>query len=206
MPNSIKKYISSESDLYDRIKKGEEIAFEQFFRKYYPRLKAFAVRLTMNGDLAEDLVQDIFLSLWENHQNIDPNKSLKSWFFLSLRNNCLNYLRKQKTEQRYLDFLSFQNKSQELFLDSSMEEWEIEALKNKQINQIAGIIETLPPQCRKVFEMSRFKKIKNHEIAQELGISVRTVETHISQAIKVINKQMKSKSVLLMLAILLLFN
>lgn len=191
--------------LYFLIKQGDEKAFERFFHLYYPRLKAFAFRLIADKDTAEDLVQEVFVSLWENRRQINLDKSLKSWIFLSLRNNSLNFLRRQKTEQKYLDYLSFQNSSQELFLSSFLEDHEIELLKNQAVQQVMEIIEHLPVQCRKVFEMSRFGKIKNQDIASELDISIRTVETHISNAIKSIKKQIKSNPIALTLVIALLF-
>ncbi|MDP4183666.1 MAG: RNA polymerase sigma-70 factor [Bacteroidota bacterium] len=185
--------ICIEPTLFQQIKNGDIMAYELFFRKYYLRLKTLAFRIIQDEDISNDLVQDIFLILWENRTQIDETRSLKSWIFLSLRNNCLNYIRKQKTEQRYLDYVTFQNKSQELFLNNFLEENEKEALKNEMINEVLSIVNTLSPQCKRVFEMSRFQRMKNKEISEMLDISVRTVEKHISNAMMILSDKMRSK-------------
>lgn len=192
--------------LQSRIKEGDIEAFELFFRRYYPRLKLFATRLVGDENCAEDFTQDTFFLLWENRETIKENGNLKSWIFLSLRNHCLNYLKKQKIQQRYVEYASYENSSQELFLTNFLEEDEIIKLKSAMLQEVHQIIETLPPQCKKVFELSRFQKLKNKEISEQLNISIKTVEKHISHAMKILRKEMHTRSFIFLLLFRIFFN
>ncbi|MDP4185959.1 MAG: RNA polymerase sigma-70 factor [Bacteroidota bacterium] len=185
--------------LGSRIKNGDTKAFEYFFRKYHPRLRLFAFRIIDNFDVADDIIQDIFSTLWENRESINEDRNLKSFIFMSLRNQCLNYIKRQKVEKKYIEFATYQNISQELFLINFLEENEIEQLKGSMIREVQSIMETLSPQCKKVFELSRFEKLKNKEIAEKLGLNIKTVEKHISNAMKVIRQEMHHRSYLMFL-------
>ncbi len=192
--------------LQRRIKEGDIEAFELFFRKYYPRLRLFTIRLVGDEACAEDFVQDTFSLLWENRGTINESGNLKSWIFLSLRNHCLNYLKKQKVQQRYLEYATYENSSQELFLTNFLEEDEITKLKSALLQEVHQIIETLPPQCKKVFELSRFQKLKNKEIAELLNINIKTVEKHISHAMKILRREMHNRPFILLMIFRIFFN
>ncbi|MCL3781262.1 RNA polymerase sigma-70 factor [Prolixibacteraceae bacterium JC049] len=194
--------IHSNENLAIAIRAGQTFAFEYIFRKYYPRLKLFALRLLKDEIIAEDIIQDIFAKLWENRVDLDPNKQLQSFLFKSTRNACLNHLKHQDVEQQYLHALLYENTSQELFLINFLEEEELKQLQEEMMKEIRDILNSLSPQCRKAFELSRFNQLKNKEVAEVMQLNIKTVEKHIAKAMKTIKKELKTKPFLFTLFLL----
>ncbi|MEM6804582.1 MAG: RNA polymerase sigma-70 factor [Bacteroidota bacterium] len=150
--------------------------FETLFKSHFAFLVNFARQFVDDIDTAQDLTQKVFITLWEKRADIDPKQSIKSYLFTAVRNRCLNYIRDQK-------------KYRSKVLDIEMADFEVaieedhfgeEELKQK----IEAALSSLPEKCRLVFEMSRFQQMKYKEIAEELEISQKTVEAHMSKAIK----------------------
>ena len=181
-----------EEILIERLKDGDETAFELLFRFYYAGLVVFASQFTFDKEESEDIVQDFYIRLWEKRSNLRTADSLKSYFFQSVKNSCLNFLKHQKIkEQSINDLLSLSEKSllydPNLYIASELQE------------KVKRCIDTLPDRNREVFKMSRFDGLKNEEIAEKLNISKRTVETHISNSIKILKTQLKDYAGLLFL-------
>lgn len=157
--------------------------FEQLFREHFAPLCHFAAQFVQDTDSARDITQKVFIKLWENREHIDPQKSIRSYLYTSVRNRCLNYLRDQKKfRSQILDVEAMEGV---LFFEEDNP-----GLSDLE-DQIARALESLPDKCRQVFELSRFQDKKYKEIAEELNISEKTVEAHMSKALKILKEQLK---------------
>lgn len=173
-----------EKDLIIRLKNGDQTAFELLFHFYYPGLVMYASQFTANSEDAEEIVQDFFVRFWEKHKQLVPCNSLKNYFFSSVKNGSLDFLKHQKIEKEYVNEMIELSKHHlaydtDLFVSSELQE----TLKRG--------IDLLPDKCREIFMMSRIQGLKNEVIAAELNISKRTVETQISKALKVLRIELK---------------
>ena len=157
--------------------------FEDLFRKNFTHLCNFAVQYVADHDTAKDITQKVFINLWENREKIDIQQGVLSYLFTSVKNRSLNYLRDSKRyRSRILDL-----DCGDIELPQQEANMEIEDLKVR----IASALEKLPEKCRLVFEMSRFEDKKYREIAAELGISQKTVEAHMSKAMRSLRDHLK---------------
>ena len=154
---------------------------EQLFRQYYKILRAYSFRFVNDWNVAEDIVQDVFVALWNNREGIEPGGAIKSYLFKSVYNRSLNYLTsKTYTEEDsveqfvgQLDALQTQDCNQENML-----------LMKELQSEIDAFIDSLPVQVKKVFRLSRIYGLKTREIAEQLQLSPKTVEKHITRALK----------------------
>ncbi|NVK84770.1 MAG: RNA polymerase sigma-70 factor [Cytophagia bacterium] len=171
--------MSSDQDtaLQQRLSRGDETAFQETFELYFKVLVLFATKFSLDKETAEDLVQDVFVKLYEQKERLQFHSSLKAFLYQSVRNRCIDMIRSSKTREKHhmeikagaeLEGLN----SEDLMLQSELEE------------KIYHSIGQLPEQCQIIFKMNRFEGKKNQEIAEELNISKRTVETQISKALK----------------------
>lgn len=182
---------NNDSELLYRLKHDGEIAFKVIFNKYYSRLYYFILEFILVDDQAENIVQDTFCTLWIKRNELKDDSNLSAYLFTVAKNNCLYRLRDQRYRQRLFTSIPFSRDEIDLnaevldALDSSAETFmEIDSI-------IAGTMEELPPQCKRIFLMSRFEEKKNREIAEELNISVKVVEKHISKALKKFRESLK---------------
>jgi RNA polymerase sigma-70 factor (ECF subfamily) len=153
-------------------------AFEALFRDYFKPLTGFALKFTGDLDSAKEIVHDVFVKLWEKREEIDLEKAVKSYLYTSVNNRCLNFIRDNKKFDRN-EFALEKNTEQAFSTDESIETIEMRSIIEKSL-------ESLPPKCREVFLMSRNENLKYQEIADKLKISIKTVEAHISKAMKVL--------------------
>jgi RNA polymerase sigma-70 factor, ECF subfamily len=161
-----------------RIKRGDEQAFELLYRKFYPRLCAFANKFLNDPEASQEIVQDVFTKIWECREDINPEDSLKSYLFKIAQNMSINSLRRKKVESRYIEIYKL------VYIDK-FEPSVIESLLAKELDEnIIKSIEHLPQQCRKIFELSRSEGLKYKEIAETLNISIKTVEAQMSKAFR----------------------
>ena len=160
------------------IKGGDEKSFEVFFRTNHTRLCAFANKYLNDQEKAKEVVQDAFAKIWEGRLEINPEDSLKSYIFKITQNLCLNLLQREKVESKYVDIYKIAYGQGNEF--SAQESLLIQELEER----ISQSIEKLPTECRKVFEMSRFKGCKYKEIASISNLSIKTVEAQMSKALR----------------------
>ena len=164
------------------LRSGRESAYEQLFSEYYKPLSLFAVRFVTDLETAKEIVQDLFVSLYENRKSLLITTSLRSYLYQSVRNRCLNHIKHLQMDRRHLENLKLNQESSE-DLEATIEKGELEA-------RIFQIISDLPPRCQDIFKKSRVNGMKNIEIAEHLDISIRTVETQISNALKVLREKL----------------
>ena len=157
----------------------DQSSFEEHFRQYFPPLMAFARKILVDEDDAREVVHKVFINLWEKREEIDLSVSLKSYLFTSVHNSSLNVIRDRKkfSGDEVPDIAS------EVDIEAQMDAMELEG-------QIMKVIAELPEKCKEVFEMSRFEGLKYNEIAEKLGISVKTVENQMSKALKVLREKL----------------
>jgi len=155
--------------------------FEFIFKKYYQRLCFYARKFVDDDTIAKDIVQDVFMNLWDSNEIIQMEIVLRAYLFKSVFNRCLNHLGHKKMADRHHEKINRELRQLEIdyYNSSDNQEHSLFELELK----IDTAIESLPPQCRNVFEMSRFRGLKNREIAEELDISIKVVEKHISKAL-----------------------
>lgn len=170
---------NTEKEIIGLIQKGSLYAYELIFRRYYVSLCGFATRFVHQPEIAEEIVQNVFLKLWERRATLSIETSLKSYLFRAIYNGCNNHLVHTKVKNKYLSL------AQDAALrQQSLSDPVLDSLTYKELDEsITQSIEALPEECKRIFKMSRFDGLKYAEIADQLGISIKTVETQISRAL-----------------------
>lgn len=186
---------TKEIHLLDQLKKGNEQAFDEIFGQYYKGLVVFSTGVLKDKDLAEEVVQDLFVKLWENRKKTTLKISLKAYLFRAVYNNSVK-VAKQKL--KFINEDSISEFESNIEFTNLLEQTELE-------EKIYNSIESLPPQCKKIFKLSRFEELKYREIAEKLSISIKTVENQISKALKQLEKSLGSYLKLLVFIILKIF-
>ncbi len=177
--------------LVEAIQNGDEKAFEKIFRKYFQTLKDYAIFYTEEARLAEDMVQDLFLSIWSSRSRLKIHTHLKGYLIRSVHNSCIQYLRHQSVEQRYL-------KNQKLKLEEALLinglffEKGLSALYEKDIHSLLDkATQKLSPKTRKIFFLNRFEHMSNKEIAEKLNLSEKAIEYHLTKSLKILKESLK---------------
>lgn len=166
-----------------------------FFKTYYQPLCNYAYSFIRNRDEAEEIVQSAFLSVWEKRDSLDIKTSLKAYLYTMVRNTSLNVIKHEKIKQRYVgEALAFEERSH----DSVAQK----VLSSELEERIQHAMESLPEQCRLVFKLSRFEELKYSEIANQLNISIKTVENQMGKALKIMREQLKDYLPMLILILL----
>lgn len=163
--------------ILEEISKKNEKVFKNFFDKHYENLVVYANGYLFDKDSSEDIVQEIFIYIWEHAGNLKVETSLKGYLFAMVRNRCLNYLKSIKITDN-LEFLDFNLTliSEHVFNSTSEED------KAIVYHQILKIIDTLPEKMQQIVRMKFLHNYKYAEIAKELKISVNTVKTQLKRA------------------------
>ena len=179
------------------------MALETLFKRFYKPLRAYAFRFVDDKELSEDIVQDVFYELWRRRDTIRfEDESVKSYLFKAVYTHSLNALDKKRQNIYPLD----QNKETDIldqYVSTYMQNSEQSLILKELEDEIRSYINTLPPQCRKIFLLSRSYGLKNREIAEQLGISIKAVEKQISKALYGLKEDLVRKDLypLLVLAV-----
>lgn len=155
--------------------------FEQLYDDYYSGLFAYAHRYVLARNVAEDIVHDVYCSLWENRKNLDFCTSGKSYLYSSVKNRSLNYLKHNDVHSRYEQVMLMDGEPSQFFGGDDFEQ-------NSMEKYVFGEIEKLPPELRDVFILNKMDGLTAKSIAEQSGVSVRTVEGQIARAMKIIKK------------------
>lgn len=157
----------------------DQKSFEKLFRSFFPPLMVFAKKILVDEDDAREVVQQVFISIWEKRQEMDLSTSLKSYLFTSVHNRSLNVIRDRKK----FSAAQVPDVAGDWDVSSIIESMELE-------EKIMEVIHSLPEKCREVFELNRFEGLKYSEIAERLKISPKTVENQMSKALKILREKL----------------
>lgn len=180
--------------LMDRVKNSDQSAYGLLYDKLWERLYIRAFTIIRRKQTAEDIVQEVFIDLWQRRNTI-KNDNIEAYLYRAVQLNAFNHYRNSKNRENILKELLHDRS-----LISNVTEEEISF--NETQKTVLQSIQNLPQKCKKVFEMSRIQGLKNKEISEQLQISTSTVENHITNAIKSI----KSNVVTLLITFLLFLN
>lgn len=183
-------------NLLDRFKAGDQHAFDQLFTQLYPVLRVFAYRIVRDEFTGEDQAQESLVKAWHRRDEFQNYEHLRSFLFTSTRNACLNQIEKQRVKERYESTLS----AAEPIDDSDMLKDMIFA---EVVQRLFAEVDTLPLQCRKVIQMSFQGEKKPQEIADELGISVSTVNSQKMRGLQLLRKKLSDRDFLLAISLLM---
>lgn len=163
---------------------GDENAFEMTFKEHYQALCRYANSFLNDRDEAEEVVQASFLGIWEKRSSLFITTSLKAYLYQAVRNRCLNVIKHEKVKQQHAEH--------EVLMSAYAQESTSDSVLSNELEQRIYIaMQVLPEQCRLVFKLSRFEELKYQEIADQLNISVKTVENQIGKALKIMREQLR---------------
>jgi RNA polymerase sigma-70 factor (ECF subfamily) len=165
------------------IKKGSRETFNQLFEVYYRNLCRFAFTFVKDSDAAEEIVQELFISIWEQRQNLSIRISIRAFLYTSVKNRSINYLRNNKTRIFHEDEFAAEQNSKVENIINYCEQKELKSIVEKAINE-------LPLQCRAIFVMKQKQNLSNKDIAAELNLSVKTVENQMNIALKKLRQKL----------------
>lgn len=171
--------LTDERAVVVRLINGDEEAFCELYAAYKNRLLYFAMKFVKSRDFAEDIFQDAFTAVWQTRRFINPDASFSSFLYTIVRNRILNQMRNLANEDRLKEHILSQAID---YTDNTRNT----ILANDLSNIISSALSQLTPRQREVFELSREAQLSHKEIAESLGISVGTVQEHISSSLKVI--------------------
>jgi len=173
-----------DKQVLETLQLGNESAFEMIFKTYYQPLCRYAYSFLQDKEEAEEVVQSSFINVWEKRNSIAIETSLKSYLYRMVRNACLNVIKHDKIKQQHV--------AHELAVTEATYESVAQKVYATELeSKITEAIKTLPEQCRIVFQLSRFEELKYQEIADQLQISVKTVENHMGKALRLMREQLK---------------
>ncbi|MBO9205441.1 MULTISPECIES: RNA polymerase sigma factor [Niastella] len=168
----------------EQIRAGNETAFDALFTAWYGKLQAYAFSVLQNETLAEEAVQNVFCRLWEKRQQWQVHTSMKAFLYISVYHQCMDGLRRVKRVRKYEHHV----------LQNTAEGLAAPAFGKAELNELEARLQhalsQLPDQCRAIFQLSRYGGMKYREIAEQLGISIKTVEANLCRALKHLRDQL----------------
>jgi len=166
------------------LKAGDLTAFEMLFRTYYQPLCKYAFTFVQDRDEAEEIVQSTFLNIWEKRESLSIHTGIKPYLYAMVRNACLNVLKHEKIKQQHATM-------EMAVAERSVESVARTIMASELETKIYRAMDQLPEQCRLIFKLSRFEELKYAEIAQQLHISIKTVENQMGKALRIMREQLK---------------
>lgn len=195
-PKSLLELKNPPENTFSQLLIADPKAFENLFHEYYDSLCSYAFHFLKEQAGAEEIVQDIFFTLWQKRESLDIKVSLKAYLYQATKNRCLNLIKHIEIRENYKTHNQNVRDERELSLENTMEEMELNTI-------IQEAISSLPKERQKIFRLSRFEDLKYKEIAEELNISIKTVENQMSKALKFLREQLSEYLPILGFALLL---
>jgi len=175
----------SDSHVLQRIVAGDEIAFRALYENNFDRIAKFTFKMCKSEAVTEEIVQDVFLKLWSNRENIGHVNDIEAYLFSIARNKTIDFLRRLAKETNIIHTLSIQQTEIHNVVDEKLNE-------DSLLMLIEGALSCLSPQKRKIFEMSKIQGFSHDEIAETLQLSKSTVKNHLSETLKYLKKYILS--------------
>ncbi|OIV43652.1 RNA polymerase sigma factor [Flavobacterium johnsoniae] len=173
--------------LIGRLRNGDESALTELYNKFWQSLFMSAYNVLKDKELCEDIIQDIFMNIWNNREKLEIHISLKGYMYACARYQVFNQFKKNK-DKIHVEFFDDLDKR---FQHSTPE---TQLMHEELVQQINTIVESLPLKCQLVYKLSREEQLSHKEIAERLDISTKTVENHITKALQVIRLSMGSSA------------
>ena len=184
MPENIENRSRRKADeLFDQVKAGDQKAFEQLFSIYFARLNDFAKNVVRDDVISQDIVQEVFVKVWESSAEIE-SINMEAFLFRLVRNRCIDYIKHIKVVNNRMQEVNISSKYEELYRIDFIGNEPYVLIEQELKAKIERTIQGLPERCREVFIMSRMDGLKNKEIAEKLDINIKNVERHISRAMQ----------------------
>ena len=172
-----------DTDITRRIRQGDVSQFESLFRSSYVSLVRYANTLIKDQDTADEVVQDLFCTIWKEKEKIRIESSLNGYLFRAVHNRCLHLIEHNRVVLRHAEEMASQPEESPESPSDILNYKELQA-------KIASIMERLPERCGQIFYMNRFEGLKYNEIAKKLSVSVKTVEANMGRALKEFRKEL----------------
>jgi RNA polymerase sigma-70 factor (ECF subfamily) len=166
------------------IVQGDEQAFERVFTEWFGRLHAYAFSILKDDALAEEVVQSVFCRIWEKRGGLQVHTSLRAYLYGTVYHECVNWLRQEKNSKTHRSHVL--RSSSQTAAETAAGKTELGQLE-KRLQQA---LDELPDQCRAIFQLSRFGELKYREIADQMGLSIKTVEAQMTKALKLLRKKL----------------
>lgn len=180
-----KKNLALNGELYiKQLVNGSEAAYESLFKTFYTELVMHANKYLQDIELSKEVVQDLFVTIYEKRKHLSISTSLRSYLYRAVQNRCINQINSFKTKEKYAGYVK-----RNVAYDSN--ETEDNLHKTELEHALFEAIRELPPKCAMIFKMNRFEGFTNGEIAERLSLSKRTVETQITKALKLLRVKLK---------------
>ncbi|MGQ7868740.1 RNA polymerase sigma-70 factor [Sunxiuqinia sp. sy24] len=171
-------------------KRGDEQVFKLVYDNNYERIVGFCMQFIPDREEAKNIAQQAFVKLWTNREEVNSINGIRAFLYTAAKTDCLNYLRHEKYK---LNYQKSTLENREKLLDQEiLESFKFDRLEYMELEEmIQNALDKLPEKCRQVFVKSRFEYKKNREIADELGIALKSVESNITRALKILRKELK---------------
>ena len=170
-------------ELFDQVKSGDQKAFELLFSIFFARLNDFARRVVKDDSVSQDIVQDVFVKVWERKAQIE-SLNLEAYLFRLVRNRCIDYIKHLKVVNNQILQIQISSKYEELYRIDFIGNEPYILIEQELKSKIEKTIQGLPDRCREVFILSRMNGLKNKEIAEKLDINIKNVERHLNRALQ----------------------
>ncbi len=183
--------------IIDKLRSGDETFYKSIFYQYYKVLTYFANKYVNDLETSKEIVQELFVKLYEKRYTIKIETSFKSYLFKAVYNSCINHINQTNVREHHHQQIKSLGDDRTDFLDETIHSSELE-------HKIYSEIEKLPLQCKRIFKLNRFEGISNADIAEQLGLSKRTVETQISKALRILRSKLSDVYLLLFMIVVFL--
>jgi RNA polymerase sigma-70 factor, ECF subfamily len=190
--------------LNKKLKQGNPDAFSTLFKEVQPRMSGYCRLFTIDNEQIEDIIQDCFVHLWDKRNNIDLQKSIESYLFVILRNKCLKILKDRQILKNDIPFEDLSVNELQYLYQLDFTEKKEKSLEERLIISLKEAIEELSPKRKEVFIKNKIEGIKQKDIAEEMGVSVKVIEKHIHQAKEELRKKLEKEYALLSIVITML--
>ena len=174
-------------ELFDQVRTGDQKAFELLFSIYFARLNDFAKNVVRDDFISQDIVQEVFVKVWESRSSIE-SVNLEAFLFRLVRNRCIDYIKHLKVVNNRMQKIHISSKYEELYRIDFIGNEPYVMIEEELKIKIEKTIQGLPDRCREVFILSRMDGLKNKEIAEQLNINIKNVERHLNRAMQSFRK------------------